>query len=418
MPAMKIGRVGNDVALFDPSGWEDTATFDGEEIALKGFLYAATLAEAQALRTELLAQQGPDTIPFIYAGDDTMDGFYILSRVSIPLLQSSYRNKFFPYSINLRRIGSEGETEFQSLITGATRRNTHGLLSTEVVALHTPAQNHVSYNYDAAIGAQQFVRDTEDGNVNSYAFIGFDADPTWSVLPANFYGAACYVKTGNPLRLRAGRQKKNAVTAFEIGNKLMKITPSVDGGGVSDGRLDISWWTGAAYTSPISFEFYLDTNLIPEWHFDAITFNSPEVVRYRLIRDAEDPASIQRHTLGIELRRGNAYASFTYRYNDGAAHDMRIKEEGDSTAMTAITPTGAATAVAHQKGNLNWLVGSSFELSALAGGAQIDPDLTMAEAPIDFFIGYELSDTGIDTAQSMCLQYHAPLSVYERAVRR
>lgn len=412
MGTLNVGRV---VLPADPAAWSDNRNFDAHTSTIKGYIGPGlTVDAAKALRYELLQQQGM-IVSLTYTLDSSMDGFYILNDVKISTIETSFMRGFFPYEISLTRIGSDGATEWQSLMTGTVRVNNHGLILSEVTgsSIHAPARLHVAYNVDGG-AATQSTRSTEHGNLNVYTGLGFDADPTWSVAPTNFYSSAAYIMTGGTLR--AGLDMPNSITNFETGNRLVKMTPSLTAS-VNDGRWDMSWWTGAAYNGPFSFEIYLDGNRIPEWHYSAPITNTPEAVRFRMIRDANDPASIYRHQLDWEIRRGCAFVSFYYSFNDGLEgptdHDIQIKLEGSSTAMTSITPTGASSACARQVADQSWLIGSAKTVTVPHGGG-----IHLDGIPADFFIGFELSNTGIDTAESMCLQYHAPLSVIERVVRR
>ena len=414
MGTLKVGRVGLDVTMSDPAEWSEGRSSDSRETRISGFLKSSSLTYTKALRTELLEQQG-QIVALAYSLDDSMDGFYILRDVTIDSIPVSFRGAgLFPYEVSLYRIGSEGATEFQSLITGTVRANEHGLAAGEVQPIHAPARNHKAYSVDAGTPVQNTVS-TEDGNLNRYYDMDFSADPSWSVAPTDYYSAGAYINVTG--RLRAGLDAPDDPEDFEIGNKLIKIVPSTTAG-VSDGRFDISWWTGSSYVGPYSFEVYFEATRIPQFMLTSIITNTPEVCRFRVVRDAEDPSSIYRHELDIEVRRGCAWAEFHYAYSSGLGPSyIQVGLESGAETLTGITPTGATDAAAYQSTD-SWLIGTSRTIVNVASSSRIRINNYVADYQRDFFIGYDLGASTPNDADDLCLQYHGPLYVQERPVRR
>jgi hypothetical protein len=404
--------------MSDPASWNERRGVDSRETIIAGFLKSSSLAETKALRTELLEQQGT-IVAITYSLDDSMDGFYLLSDVSVDTIPTSFRGAgFFPYEFVAYRVGGSGATEFQSLITGTARSNEHGLTAGETSPLHAPARNHVAYAVDAGTPVQDTIS-TADGNLNRYYDMDFDADPSWSVEPEDYYSAGAYINIDG--RLRAGLDAPSNPADFEIGNGIIKIVPSTTAT-VSDGWLDFSWWTGASYAVNHSLSVYFEATRIPEYMYTAIITNTPQVCRLRLVRDAEDPSSIYRHVLDIEVQRGQAYASFVYTFSSGTGPAyIQIKDEsGNADTWTTVTPTGASDHTSYEGVTASGLtVGSSRTLNLTGGvtdGVRIDNYVGAFQR--DFFVGYELSASASDTVEDIALQYHGPLSVVERAVRR
>lgn len=416
MGTLTVGRVGLDVAMSDPAEWTEGRGLDNRETRIRGYLRSSSIDNTKALRTELLEQQGK-IVALTYSLDSTMDGFYILTDVVVETIPVSFMNKgLFPYEITLWKIGGSGATEFQSLVTGTVRDNEHAITAGETQPIHAPARLHKAYGVDAGTAAIQDTVSTEDGNLNRYYLVDYAADPSWSVEPSNYYSAGAYIEVGG--RLRAGLDAPTNPASFEVGNKIIKIVPSTSGS-VSDGRLDVSWWTGAAYTTPVSFEFYFNANRIPEWHYTSIISNTPETCRFRLIRDAEDTNSIFRHVLDIEVRRGCAFASFFYTFSSGTGPTyIQIREESSTDTLLAVAVAGADDTPAYYHTADGWSIGSSRDLTAPAASGGVRIDNYVGDFQRDFYIGYQLSAGAPDRHQDMCLQYHGPLYVQERAVRR
>ena len=413
---LRIGPVGLDVALSDPQEWSISAGPERIE-TIRGFIRASSLAESRALRTELANLTG-QVVAVTYTTDDSLDGFYRVRFADIDTrheLGSLLGQGFFPFSVELERIGSESSTEFRSILSGTVRDNSKGLTAANVDFWHAVPVGTLAYDAGGAMPTAIY-RDSEDGDVPTLIGVDRTVDPSWRCSPANFYRAACYVKVGG--RLRTGVDVKNDPADWEVGNKILKVTPGTTGG-ASNGRIVVSHWDGTQYDAKTYKFLYAATTVVPEWHYMTVLHSTPEVVRFRLVRDADEAnPTTNRHVLDLELRRGALFVNGKYDYS---AHQTNWKVARDSPeAAVTVTPGAASAPVAIQAsvadGNGNKFVirsALSFTADTTNGG------LTFASVRrFSFFLGCVVgTPQNGDDADDQCLQYMAPLGERVEAIR-
>ena len=424
MAVLNVGRVGLDVQITDPGGvssWSSQSS-DGRTETISGYLRSSSLAETEALRTELLEQRNR-LIAVTWTGDASMDGFYIQTGASVGARvdQSAFTGVgFHPFSVTLQRVGSEGSTEFQSLITSAVLTNDFGVDIGEALPFLAPPVGHVAFKSNATNFPTQRQRTTADSAtaLDWYDDIDPASDPSWSCPPANYYlGAAKVYVSG---RLRAGLDAPNDPGDWQLDNGLIKITPS--GGGTSNGRINIAVYNGTTWDSDTTFSIYsLGSTEIPEWHYISILENTPEVVRFRLLRDANDTESSRAWYLDINLRRGAMWAGMICHWN-GAAKNIQVRHT-TNTACTAITPAGATGAVGMRAtandgdGNRTVLASPDTQTQDLTNGRIMVNTINN----LKFMVGVELDGSGAatgDTATDLISQWLGHVSEVVRAVPR
>jgi len=421
MGALNVGRVGLEAASTDNVQAVSWRANDGrQQVTLSGRFKAATVANSQALRNELNAQTGK-LVAVTWANDPAVDGFYILRNVQ---LQAATRDRafdtgMFPFTIQLDRVGSESETEIQSLLTGTVLTNFHGLIAAETKPFHSAPVGHLAYNSGTGAPTKR-TRTGDEGDVVWYDGILNTVDPTWSVAAAAFYTGSVRVKMSS--LLRSGTDAPNDPDDWELSNTLVKVTPDTTAG-VSNGRLNMSWYDGTQWDTAVPFKIVYDAgvgnNVIPQWHYVSIIRNDPETCIVRLIRDgiAAPGASPHRHILDISLRRGSLFVSFYYTWTGITVNYDLIRDSAD--AASAFTPTGATSSPGVlddvATGGNKWLMVTSKTNTAqtVAGG------LRVSGPKYDFMIGAEIGAAGTgDTAADQALQYFGWISERDRAVRR
>lgn len=420
MAVLQIGRVGLDVDLSRPDSWEWSAANRGRTEQIHFQLFSTSLANTQALKLELL-NHVDQAIPVTFSDDLTVAGFYILRSVDIDADDYSLNDfGLFSGTVTVERVGTVAQTQMQSLLTAVLATNDMGLIDAEVQYWHALPVGALAANYDPGTPTEHS-RTADAGVVPTFLGISKTVDPTWTVEPADWHKAACYVKVDG--YTRTGLDAVNDPPDWELGNGILKITPGTSTG-VSDGRLQLQTFSGGGFGAAKKFK--LDWNAattIPKWHMVTIIKNTPEVVVVKLVRDAEtSPPSAFRHELDITLRRGAIYASCYYYYT-GAAVTLRVGRDS-AEAATAITPTGA-TAVMAIRATANDGDGDRYVVGAARTHTQDTTNgtitITTARQTHDFFIGAEPGGSGAganDQADAMCRQYLAWISEHVRTVRR
>ncbi len=418
MPTLTVGRVAYDVTV---SKVDNRSRDSNRTVTLTGVV-DGTVTLRKNLRSELLAQTGR-LVAVSYTSDSDVDGFYILRSVDVGAMARQvayFDHGLFRVTIRMERVGSESETEIQSLITGTVLTNAHGLDAGETAPFHAPAVGHLAYNSVDGTPTQR-TRTGDEGAVEWYDGIDNTVDPTWSVAPSSFYDGSAKIYVTSILR--AGTDAPNDVDDFELSNSLVKVTPGTTTGS-SNGRLDVSWYDGAQWDTAMRFKIIYDAaggaNVIPGWHYMSIIRNDAEVCILRLVRDAAPATSAHRHVLDLMLRRGSRFVSCFYTWT-GAAEDWDVIRDSNDAA-SAFTPTGASSAVGvvddSATDNNKFVIATAAAHSARTteGGVRI----TGPTQTFDFMIGAEVGatpGTGND-ADELALQYFGWIAERDRAVRR
>lgn len=412
MGVLTLGRIGVDVEIEEVEGWNHRRGKVDDQITLTGELRAATADDTDYLRTELANQAGM-LIAVTYSHDPILDGFYILERVTIGSEPWSYDDeKFYRFSCELKRIGSEASTELQSLITAADIQNDFG---TTPQYFHATPPGALAYSAGAG-NPTEISRVSEDGAMSVYLDVSASEDPAWAISPANYYKAAAEIWTQD--RLRAGRELLvNDPTDWYLTNGLMQVRAATFQD-TSNGRIQTRWYDGTAWGTWIDWKItWSATSDIPQWHYLTVVRNTPEVVQVRLVRDAATvPASAQRHTLDISLRRGSRFASFVYTYFN--AQDHRV---GRNVTDAASRPGGDASYITDTgliDGN-RWVLGCPFDFTADTTNGHITLDVANDVFP--FFIGAAIDDAANDSGDGpadLTKQYTGYVAESVRAVRR
>ena len=421
--ALKVGRVGLDVAVTEVNRQRNRASNGRQQVTLSGWL-TGTVAQVKVSRSELAAQAMLGIpIAVTYNVDSSLDGFYYLQHADIDsrVDDRSLSAGRFRFSIVLDLIGTEGQVEFQSLITSNVLANNHGLILTEVEPFLAPPIGHKAFKSNTTIFPTQRTRTTADSatDLDWYDDVDPLADPTWSCSPSTYYDGAAKVYVSS--YLRAGLDAPNDPADFELSNGLVRVKPGTTGS-ASNGQIEIETYDGSSWDTAVVYGVYYNaTSEIPAWHYTTILENTPEEVRVRLVRDANDTEGSRAHYLDISVRRGAPMAFFYYTWN-GSAHNIQVRRAANEAA-TAITPTGAASTPGIRatdndaSGNRYVMCCPSTQTQDLTNGRiQKSAATTMA-----FMLGAEIGGTGAatgDTAAVLMSQYLAWVSEQVRAVRR
>ena len=425
MGTLNIGRVGLDVQITDPggvAGWSSQAS-SGRTETISGYLRSSSLAETEALRTELLEQRNR-LIAVTWSVDDSMDGFYIQQSASIgaSVEQSAFTGVgFHPFSVTLQRIGTTADTEFQSLITGTVLTNDHGLIDTEVQPFHAPPAGSTAYA-NSSTGMTRLVRTSADGALDVFLDTDFDQDPSWAATPADYYDGAARIYVTS--RLRAGLSAPNnpvAASGWELSNGLVKVTPSS-----TAGRIDVAHYDGTQWETAKTYALVRDIgggdSKINSWTHLSILRNDAEACAIRL----QIPHSLTsdpgfRHTFDLRLRRASRFVE-GYWSTTAAAATMKIERDSNEAA-TAVTPTGATSAVGLRAtsndgdGNRYVLMTPNTHTADTTTGGLDFSNVTA----IHFAIGSEIAGSSAvsgDTAADLMLQFLAGMYEVVRAIPR
>ena len=404
MSTLTIGQVGIDVTLSDPDAVSEAASANTRTLSIRGVVLGSTLTETIALRDELVNLAGTgEAVPVTWDEDPRIDGFYRLTSAAVDTQALTDRG-FVPFTLGLELVGKAGAVVMRSKISGTVLGNDHGVTEAESEPVHAPARGHVAYDPGATVPSSM-TRTGSGGAITVYRDVDFAVSPYWTITPATFYDGAALLRVGG--RVRSGVDVPNLPADWRLENELVRVSPV----GTS-GRLNFEAHDGSSWDAAVQWQIRSGGAQVGE--YDALTALrvSAEECIVRLTRDVSAGGAL---TLDLALRRGERFVRGYLTRHAGATLGVRLNT---GEAGTAITPTGASSAVAVRSNT------TTNGNRAIAGSARsftadtTNTGLSKAGTPtLDFFIGAEVGGAGAasgDAAADLALQYLG--SIAERVV--
>lgn len=417
MGTLTIGRAGVDVLLSGPSNWN----LSGDDVTFAGEIHAATLADAQAAREQLLGHaNNPDepVVPISWSDDSTVAGFYRISDVKVTTVRASFDTFWFPFTVAARRILSYRSPLFESTLTGALRTNSAGITASNARPWIGVLSADESSNALTAIsppGGTGFGTDApllmEDGSYSRLGHTGsvltemYDTRLLITGQPSRWYQGAATLKVGSPYRTVVGRQIEDSAY-WQLSNGLIRVDSGVTPTSLA---VWIEAWdgVGSAWVSRTAFIPTYDTTTAADFDFtNALTVlrNSPEEVIIR-VRAQRNTVS---GTFDIGLRRGARYVTCVYNAPELGEENYGMFR-GAATLATSVT--GGIHKTADDAAGNRWVLASSKAITKNLTNGGIY--LTGAALTFDSMIGIEFGGTtatGLNAAQDMIYQYHGAVS--------
>lgn len=381
---LQIGRI-----AFDGDVWTSQLGQSGQSLSLSGEQQVASLgATGQDFRRQLRAMTG-QTVPMSWPESPIEEGWWTVNGASADIS----RPTFVEWSVDLSRVGSESESEFESHLVGADLRNDHGLTGRRFHAAPVAAY---AYRVGGTLPST-IVRVGEDGNVTTHLDVG-DVNPVWSVAPSGWYAGAATVTVSG--RVVAGREAPNTPRDWQIDNSLVRVTPGVDG------SIDVGCWDPqTAGWVDKTFDFRINGGRVPSWEAVAVLHNTPAQVGIRLTRPTM--------TLDLSVRRGSRFVIGTIKRD--VASDIKIER---ITAEAATVFTGGIHATSNDANGNRYVIGTAQSHTADTAQGGIEKTDTSS---FSWMVGYEINGTTAqagDTASDMMAQHIGYVAETVRPVLR
>lgn len=387
-----------------------TATEQGgdRQLSLAGQESMPPLTRAQLVgaHDNILGLEGQSPVAVTFTDKPERNGYYQVTGNSSTLTE--YRGDMLTadWSINLDRLGSVGEVDLNSRLTGVARLNDFGLTGER---WHAPPIGHFGY-YTGASNPTTMTRTGADGAMTVYRSVPASVIPRWGCDPANYLKGRVRVTDTTtpaaPIELE-GTGRAVPATAWALSNGLVNVVWSASGGGT----LDVQSYTGGAYHSKLWGVFSTSTNLVTSWDAATLLRNDPEMVILRLTRSL----SPGRISLDLTLRRGSRIVE-GYLQRNTAADQLKVRlNTAETNADTSAS--GYITATNNDADGNRFACGSARSFTANAnGGVQKN-----TVAALDFWLGVVAgggSAVAGDAATDLRNQYIGCLPEATYCVRR
>jgi hypothetical protein len=385
----------------------------GEELTITGALPSSDVPTCKIWRQQLLGyldNLDEPVIPVTWAGDSTVDGFYIPTGINIGLEPGQLKAGFWPYEIKLHRIEQYSRPLIESVLLGALRANSAGVTTTEVPWLAVPynAKNLgllgtvISAAWPLGVNKVPYATDT--GSiviVTSAEAVDHDCKAQFQCAPTDFYAGAATFEVGATPKTVIGRQYAQDPTNWRLSNGILRVTPTVSGTSL---RLSIAAFDGTVWDPAISFS--LNNHGVGEMTGTtpaavAVLRNSVEEVIIRITFTGD---ALYQGTLDLVLRRG---ARMVYGYlaliNQRTAPGII-----PTTTVAATSLTGGLRKTTNDGGGNRLVIGSPDTITKdLTTGEIYRPG---TQYVLNFAIGFEIpgGTAGVaNQAQGLILQYLA-----------
>lgn len=353
-----LGRVAAPVStakFWGPQGWDAS----GDNVSIRGAIACDSPTEATVIRNQLLglANNVDETfIPVRWTADPSIDGYYRVTGVSVPMHGSSLAHGRFDFTVNLTRVGSYGSPHLETIYLNALRTNAVSVTAFAFdIALPTAA--------DAVLGyiptANMYPVSAATGNVDVSSLTGLD-DPfgyalEYHVPPADWYdGAATLYLSTTPadqagpgdidtFPVVTGRQIPNNPGGWVLSNGIIQLWTDLATSELRMQGWDGTRWRASGVNDTGTKRFIVvpqagspAATSIPTWRTMRVLRNSPAEVVIRLTGDY-DPAGAEPAgwLLDLSLKRGQPFVSavLSQYVSTGDAVQWAVATTEASTAM-------------------------------------------------------------------------------------
>lgn len=318
-------------------------------------------------------------IPATFTDKPERNGYYQVSSTQSAITE--YRSEMLTadWQIALDRLGTAGEVDLQSRLTGVVRLNDFSLTGER---WHAPPIGHYGY-YTGSTNPTTMTRTTSDGTMTVYRSIPTGAVPRWGCDPLNYLkGRARLTDTTTPaapIELE-GTERAVPATAWALSNGLVNVTPS------ASASLDVQAYTGGAWHSKLwNVSVAGSASSITSWDSASLLRNDVEQVILRLTK-SQSPG---RATLDLSLRRGSRFVEGYLQTGTSATLATYLATAETNTSFAA---SGYVTATNDDADGNRFAAGSARTFTAHASGG-----ITKASSTaLDFWIGTVASQTTLN----------------------
>jgi hypothetical protein len=369
------------------------ADFDWGDIRLSRLTLRETFAAAESggdPRT--LALEGQESWPpraraDVVAVHDSINALGVGVPVAVTFTDKPERNGYYQvkdasstwteyrgematatWKIGLERLGSAGEIDLQSRLTGTVRDNDFSLLGER---WHAPPIGHYAY-YTGASNPTSMTRTGADGTITIYRSVPADTSPRWGCDPSDYLAGR--VRINDTAAASAyevdGTDRPLPAADWALSNGLVNVTPSA-----SAGVLDVQAYTDGAWHSKY-WNIALGGSTVAAWDAASILRNDPEQCILRLTA-SRNPG---RATLDLTLRRGSRFVEGYLQSGTSTTLAVYLQAAETNTSFAA---SGYVAATGSDPDGNQFAAGSAHTFTAHTDGG-----LSLADATaLDFWIG-------------------------------
>lgn len=355
-----VGRISlREVFAVSESGRDSRKlSIDGQEASTD-----LTRSEVVTRHDNLLALEGT-VVPVTFTDKPERNGYYTVDSVTADLTEWAGAAVKSDWKLGLTRLGTQGETDLQSRLTGAARSNPYSLAGER---WHAPPIGHYGY-YTGTSNPTSMTRTGEDGAITVYRAVPATFSPRWGCDPTDYMdGRVRFLSDGIEL---TGVDHECSPTLWQLSNGLVNVVPS------ASASMDVQAYTGGAWRSKLWRVFSHSSTEVTTWDAVSLLHNEPEAVSVRFTKSL----SPGRLNLDLTLRRGSRFVEGYLHRGTADTLTVRLATMENNTAPASgeyVVASGDDAA-----GN-RFIVGSASNFTPHAsGGVSL-----AATTRLDFFLG-------------------------------
>lgn len=363
-----------------------------------------TRLQLVGVHDNILALEGQSPVAVTFTDKPERNGYYQVNSNNSTLNEYVGDMLSADWTIGLDRLGTAGEVDLNSRLTGVVRLNDFSLSGER---WHAPPIGHFGY-YTGSSNPTTMTRTSADGAMTVYRNIPTGAVPRWGCDPTDYLqGRARITDTttpATPIELE-GTGRAVPAGAWALSNGLVNITPS------ASATFDVQAYTGGTWHSKLWNVSVAGSGAsIGSWDSATLLRNDPEQIILRLT-SGQSPG---RASLDLSLRRGSR---FVEGYLQAGTADTFAAYRASLETNTSAAASGYVVATGDDGDGNRFACGSAHTFTAHTnGGVQ-----KAATTTLDFWIGVVAgggSAVSGDTAVDLRNQYIACLPEATYAVRR
>jgi hypothetical protein len=363
----------------------------------------STTARMAALHDDLQGLvKGGYLVPVTFGDKSDRNGFYTVYSAQSGLQNWNGETITDDWAVDLQRVGTDLEIDFESRLTGPTTVNT--TLALTGAQWNSPPSGH--YAFYGLGSSPSITRACSDGPAQTVYIPGGLASPPTAVrwgCPVGSYGNGRTRFLDSSGLERSGIDfSVGSVTSWTLTNGMVRVQP-----GATGAMLDIACWSGGAWQTK-GWDLSLNAVALSGWSSVNVLRNDYETVIVRLVKDASG-----RVLIDLTLRRGSRFVE-VYVTTPASATIKAVRH----TTEAGTAGTGTVTATANDAAGNQYTLGSAHTTTADTTNGGLS---STGSATADFYIGAVVGGTGsgaLDNSSSLMQQYLGRRGEYVQAVRR
>lgn len=353
-----------------------------------------------ATHDNLNALDGDSPVAVTWTDKPERNGYYQVKSCASTVTEERGDRVLADWKVSMDRLGSAGEVDLQSRLTGVARLNDFSLTGER---WHAPPISHYAY-YTGATSPTSMTRTTTDGVITVYRSIPAGAAPRWGCDPTNYLlGRVRVTDTTAGLEVD-GTLRPVPASAWALSNGLVNVAPTA-----SAGVLDVQAYTGGAWHSKL-WNVSVGGSAVATWDSATLLRNDLEHAILRLTA-SRFPG---RATVDLALRRGSRVLEGYLQ--SGSSSTLAVYLNG-AEANTSAAASGYVSATGNDANGNRFVAGSARTFTAHANGG-VSKAATTA---LDFWAGVQAggaSPAAGDAVTDLRNQYIGTLPEQTYAVRR